>query len=33
MHPKGILVVDEEACDELMVGTYKYFLDIEKGNI
>ena len=33
MHPKGILVVDEEACDELMVGTYKYFLDIEKGNL
>ena len=33
MHPKGILVVDEEACDELKVGTYKYFLDIEKGNL
>jgi glucosamine-6-phosphate deaminase len=33
MHPKAILVVDEQACDELKVGTYKYFLDIEKDNI
>jgi glucosamine-6-phosphate deaminase len=33
MHPKGIMVVDEEACEELTVGTYKYFLDIEKENL
>ena len=33
MHPKGIIVCDEQACDELKVGTYKYFLDIEKNNL
>lgn len=33
MHPKGIIVCDESACDELRLGTYKYFLDIEKENI
>jgi glucosamine-6-phosphate deaminase len=32
MHPKAIIVCDEAACAELKVGTYKYFLDIEKGN-
>jgi len=30
MHPKGIIVCDEAACEELKVGTYKYFKDIEK---
>lgn len=30
MHPKGIIVCDYDACAELKVGTYKYFLDIEK---
>lgn len=30
MHPKGIIVCDYDACTELKVGTYKYFLDIEK---
>ena len=30
LHPKGIIVCDEEACAELKVGTYKYFKDIEK---
>ena len=30
MHPRGIIVCDESACLELKVGTYKYFLDIEK---
>ena len=30
MHPKGIVVCDYDACAELKVGTYKYFLDIEK---
>jgi len=33
MHPKGIIVCDEAACDELKVGTYKYFLDIEKNHL
>lgn len=33
MHPKGIIVCDEPACDELKVSTYKYFLDIEKDNL
>ena len=33
MHPKGIIVCDESACDELKVGTYKYFLDIERKNL
>jgi len=30
MHPKGIIVCDEDATAELKVGTYKYFKDIEK---
>lgn len=30
LHPKGLIVCDYEACAELKVGTYKYFLDIEK---
>jgi glucosamine-6-phosphate deaminase len=30
MHPKAIIVCDYDACAELKVGTYKYFLDIEK---
>lgn len=29
-HQKGIIVCDYDACVELKVGTYKYFLDIEK---
>lgn len=33
MHPKGIIVCDEAACDELKVGTYRFFKDIEKANI
>lgn len=33
MHPKGIIVCDEEATVELKVGTYNYFKDIEKENI
>jgi glucosamine-6-phosphate deaminase len=32
MHPKAIIVCDEAACVEIKVGTYKYFLDIEKEN-
>ncbi len=33
MHPKSIVVCDESACDELTVGTYKYYLDKERGNL
>ncbi len=33
MHPKGIIVCDEEATDELKVGTVKYFKDIESANL
>jgi len=30
MHPKAVIVCDEEAVDELRYGTVKYFKDIEK---
>ncbi|MBO4388146.1 MAG: glucosamine-6-phosphate deaminase [Spirochaetales bacterium] len=30
MHPKAIIACDDAACDELKVGTYRYFLDIER---
>ncbi|GHT70680.1 glucosamine-6-phosphate deaminase [Bacteroidia bacterium] len=33
LHEKGIIVCDEMATDELKVGTYKYFKDIEKDNL
>jgi glucosamine-6-phosphate deaminase len=33
MHPKGIIVCDELATYELKVGTYRYFMDIEKDNL
>lgn len=33
MHPHGIIVCDEEACDEMTVGTYRYYKDIEKDNL
>lgn len=33
LHRHGIIVCDYDACDELRVGTYKYYLDIEKDNI
>ena len=33
LHPNGMIVCDESACEELMVGTYRYFKDIEKDNI
>ena len=33
MHPQGIIVCDEEATDELKVGTAKYFKDIESDNL
>ena len=33
MHPRGIIVCDENAAFELKVGTYKYFKDIEQDNL
>ena len=33
MHPKAIIVCDEDACAELTVGTYRYFKDIESANL
>ncbi|MGI6233133.1 MAG: glucosamine-6-phosphate deaminase [Prevotella sp.] len=32
-HPHSIIVADEAATDELKVGTYRYFKDIEKDNL
>lgn len=29
MHPDATIVCDESACDELKVGTYRYFKDVE----
>ena len=29
-HPRGVIVCDENATDELKVSTYRYFKDIEK---
>lgn len=33
MHPKGIIVCDEQATIELMVGTVRYFKDVESANL
>lgn len=33
LHEKAIIVCDEAATEELKVGTYKYFLDIESANL
>lgn len=33
MHPKGMIVCDEQATYELMVGTYKHFKSIEEKNL
>ena len=33
MHPKAIIVADEDACAELKVNTYRYFKDIERENL
>ncbi|MGL5015116.1 MAG: glucosamine-6-phosphate deaminase [Bacteroidales bacterium] len=33
LHEKGIIVCDDAATAEIKVGTYKYFLDIEKDNL
>lgn len=33
LHPRGIIVCDEDSVVELKVGTYRYFKDIEKKNL
>jgi len=33
IHPKGVIICDEAAANELKVGTYNYFKDIEKNNL
>ena len=33
VHPKGVLVIDDAAAQELKVSTYRYFKDIEKENL
>lgn len=33
LHPNGMIICDYDSCYELKVGTYKYFLDIEKDNL
>ncbi|HHT81648.1 MAG TPA: glucosamine-6-phosphate deaminase [Spirochaetales bacterium] len=33
LHPKAVIVCDEQACGELKVNTYKYFKDIESDNL
>ena len=33
LHPRSIIVCDEDACVELKVGTYNYFKDIERDNL
>jgi glucosamine-6-phosphate deaminase len=32
MHENAVIVCDDDATDELKVGTVKYFKDIEKNN-
>jgi glucosamine-6-phosphate deaminase len=32
-HPKALIVCDEAACENLTVGSYRYFKDIEKHNL
>ena len=32
MHPRAIIVCDEDATDELKVGTVRYFKDIQAKN-
>ncbi len=33
MHPKALIVADEDACADLKVSTYRYFKDIEAANL
>ncbi len=32
-HPKGMIICDDEAANELRLGTYRYFRDIEKEHL
>lgn len=33
LHPKSIIVCDDAACEDLKMGTYRYYKDIESTNI
>ena len=33
MHPKAIIVCDDAACEDLKMGTYRYYKDIEATNL
>ena len=33
MHPKAIIVCDDPACEDLKMGTYRYYKDIEATNL
>ena len=33
MHPKSIIVCDDAACEDLKMGTYRYYKDIEATNL
>ena len=33
MHPKSIIVCDDPACEDLKMGTYRYYKDIEATNL
>lgn len=33
MHPKAIIVCDDAACEDLKMGTYRYYKDIEASNL
>lgn len=33
MHKRGIIVCDYDACAEIKMGTYRYFLEIEKDHL
>ncbi|MBR1889336.1 MAG: glucosamine-6-phosphate deaminase [Alloprevotella sp.] len=33
LHPHGIIVCDEAACEEIKHGTYRFFKDVERDNL
>ncbi len=33
LHPNALIVCDDDACSELMLGTYRYFKDVERDNL
>lgn len=33
LHPHGIVVCDEAACEEITHGTYRFFKDVEQNNL